>query len=256
VFVSGGSLASVTRSGADVDAVQATARDGARLADIVRATGVPRATARDWLAGKVPKRSGGPCDGERCRAEIPPAKYARLLGAYLGDGYIAAFPRDVYRFTLYQDAAYVRLVEEWRELAAAMFGGKVSVQRSPGCAIVTSYSKHWPCLIPQHGPGAKHLRPIVLEPWQRTIVDAHPRELLKGLMESDGCRHINRVTTRGKQYEYVRYSFSNASADIRHLFTLACDLVGVGYTRCSERVLAVSRHDDVELLDRFIGPKS
>ena len=27
--------------------------------------------------------------------------------------------------------------------------------------------KHWPCLFPQHGPGRKHERPIVLEDWQR-----------------------------------------------------------------------------------------
>ncbi len=37
--------------------------------------------------------------------------------------------------------------------------------------FVSAYSKTWPCLIPQHGPGQKHHRPIVLEPWQEQLVE-------------------------------------------------------------------------------------
>lgn len=47
---------------------------------------------------------------------------------------------------------------------------------------------HWPCLFPQHGPGRKHERPIVLEHWQREIVEQHPGPFLRGLFHSDGCR--------------------------------------------------------------------
>ena len=41
--------------------------------------------------------------------------------------------------------------------ASAVFG----VQRI-GMTEVKSYSKHWPCLLPQHGRGMKHTRKIEL----------------------------------------------------------------------------------------------
>ncbi|PYM91886.1 MAG: hypothetical protein DME04_17370 [Candidatus Rokuibacteriota bacterium] len=41
--------------------------------------------------------------------------------------------------------------------------------------IVNAYSNAWPVLFPQHGPGRKHLRPIILEPWQKSIVEQLPQ---------------------------------------------------------------------------------
>ncbi|MDX6656423.1 MAG: hypothetical protein QOH62_1216 [Solirubrobacteraceae bacterium] len=35
--------------------------------------------------------------------------------------------------------------------------------------IVTLYSKQWPRLLPQHGPGKKHTRPIHLADWQQSL---------------------------------------------------------------------------------------
>jgi hypothetical protein len=35
---------------------------------------------------------------------------------------------------------------------------------------------------------SKHERPIVLARWQRAVIAAHPRELVRGLIHSDGCR--------------------------------------------------------------------
>ncbi|MDQ1446898.1 MAG: hypothetical protein QOI20_3362, partial [Acidimicrobiaceae bacterium] len=46
----------------------------------------------------------------------------------------------------------------------------------------------------------------------------------------------------------------NRSADIRRIFSDACDLVGVRWTTAPYTVY-VSRKADVELLDRHIGPK-
>ncbi|MFD0331004.1 hypothetical protein ACFQZC_29570 [Streptacidiphilus monticola] len=43
-----------------------------------------------------------------------------------------------------------------------------------GCTVVKSYSVHWTCLFPQHGPGLKSSRRIALQPWQHQIVGAHP----------------------------------------------------------------------------------
>jgi hypothetical protein len=48
-------------------------------------------------------------------------------------------------------------------------------------------------VFPQVGPGPKHLRKIELAPWQWQLVERHPRELVKSLIHSDGCRAINRV---------------------------------------------------------------
>jgi hypothetical protein len=36
--------------------------------------------------------------------------------------------------------------------------------------MIKSYSKHWPCLFPQRGPGPKHTRKIELEEWQAIII--------------------------------------------------------------------------------------
>ena len=101
--------------------------------------------------------------------------------------------------------------------------------------------KHWPCLFPQHGPGRKPgssgwdearvepERPIVLEEWQREIVEEHPADFLRGLFHSDGSR-VRNWTTRmvageRKRYDYPRWQFTNESDDIRGLCGWALDLV-------------------------------
>jgi hypothetical protein len=71
---------------------------------------------------------------------------------------------------------------------AEVLPNKVSRTPKIGCTEVASYSKHWPCLFPQHGPGRKHERRIELVPWQQELVDLDPRPLVRGLLHSDGCR--------------------------------------------------------------------
>ncbi len=135
--------------------------------------------------------------------------------------------------------------------------------RRSGCSNVKVYSKHLHCLFPQHGPGKKHERPIVLEPWQQAIVDAHPWEFVRGLIHSDGCR-ITNWTTRmvageRKRYEYPRYFFSNKSDDIRKLFTGALDLVGVEWTTLARGSdpfnISIARKASVALMDLHVGAK-
>jgi hypothetical protein len=147
-------------------------------------------------------------------------------------------------------------IGEWCEAVRRVLPNNVLVQQQAGCVEIGSSSKHWPCLFPQTGPGRKHERPIVLADWQREIVEEHPKLLLRGLVQSDGSRFINAVVTRGKRYEYPRYDFTNASDDIRGIFTSTCDILGVHWTRTSARKVGVSRRADVEFLDTFIGPKS
>ena len=98
--------------------------------------------------------------------------------------------------------------------------------------MVTTVSwKHWPCLFPQHGPGRKHERPIVLEPWQQRVVEAHPADFLRGLFHSDGSRVANWASRvvggELRRYDYPRWQFTNSSADIRELCCAALDLVEV-----------------------------
>lgn len=161
------------------------------------------------------------------------------------------YPRT-WRLEIHGDEKYVSIVDEVRSaMLAVMPTSKVGVRHRHGCAVVSSYGNHWMCLFPQHGPGAKHTRRIELSHWQRRIAAAEPRQLLRGLVHSDGCRVINKV----KGYEYPRYHFSNRSDDIRDIFLWACGLIGVDCRHNNRHTLSVARRASVELLDTFIGPK-
>ena len=122
--------------------------------------------------------------------------------------------------------------------------------------IVEAAWKEWPRALPQHGPGRKHNRPIILAPWQREIVDAHPRPFLRGLIHSDGCRTVNRFKTklpsgRVAEYAYPRWFFSNRSADIRGLFCEYCERLGIRTTQSNPRNISVAHRDSVAALDAF-----
>ena len=130
--------------------------------------------------------------------------------------------------------------------------------------MVTSYSRHWPCLFPQHGPGMKHTRAIVLEPWQQRIVDEHPWALIRGLIHSDGCRIVNwtekTIGGERKRYEYARYFFTNTSTDILRIFTDALDTVGVEWKPGNQRTrtaqnISIAKRPSVALMDDHVGPK-
>lgn len=129
-----------------------------------------------------------------------------------------------------------------------------------GCVNVTTSWKHWPCLFPQHGPGRKHDRPILLEPWQRQIVEHYPGALLRGLFHSDGCRITNwtvrQLPTGPKRYEYPRYFFSNKSPDIIAICGWALDLLDIAWRLPRPNALSVARRDAVARLDQYVGPKA
>ena len=117
-----------------------------------------------------------------------------------------------------------------------------------------------PTSSPRWARGRKHERPIVLAPWQREIVDAHPWPFVRGLIHSDGCRTVNRFKTRlpsGRvaEYAYPRYFFSNLSADIRGLFCESCEQLGLRWTQSNHRNISISHRTSVALLDENVGPK-
>ena len=248
----------MTRPRSDVDRVLALAAEGHNALQIARITGISRSTIRPWLGRgrRTLTPRWIPCVRCNPQAELDFASYTYLLGLYLGDGCISKQAKGVWRLRIFQTAKYVEHIEECCVAMQAVLPNNVLVQAKQGCVEIGSSSKHWPCLFPQHGPGRKHERPIVLEPWQQELVDAYPRMLLRGLVQSDGCRDNNFAITRGKRYDYPRYTFSNASDDIRTIFTDACDRLGVHWTQPSARVVSVARRADVEFLDTFIGPKS
>jgi hypothetical protein len=180
------------------------------------------------------------------------------LGMYLGDGSIARLPRT-WRLRITLDLAWPGIIRECATSMGAVFpSNRVLVyepDRRSRCAVVGVYSKQLTCLFPQHGRGAKHLRPIKLVDWQTEIVREQPEQFIRGLIHSDGCRFMNRVEAGGKTYAYPRYNFTNASEDIRGLFTSTCDLLGIDWRPMNARNISVARRGSVRLLDQFVGPK-
>jgi hypothetical protein len=140
-------------------------------------------------------------------------------------------------------------------MVAVMPANRVSVHANKGCAVVQCYSKQWPCLLPQHGVGAKHERAIVLERWQRRITSRHPEALTRGLLHSDGCRFVNAVHARGRTYSYASYTFSSRSEDIKAILCAHLDMLGISWRRAGKAQISIARRDAVARLDEFVGPK-
>ncbi|MGO4256237.1 helix-turn-helix domain-containing protein [Marmoricola sp. RAF53] len=223
---------------------------------VSRRLGVSRSTLRRWLSD--PEGAGG---GARpCPVPLEPsAAYSALLGYYLGDGHIARFPR-YYALRIACDARYGRIIDDVGRLLHTVHPDRpVFRVRASGCVVVQSNWKHWPCLFPQHGPGPKHQRQLVLTDWQRRTIAEEPGAFLRGLFHSDGCLVKNWATRpvggRIKRYEYPRWQFVNESRDIMQWCGEALDRVGVRWRQTKPRVLSVSRRDDVARLTALIGEK-
>ena len=250
----------MTHSAREIEQALALRETGFSTRVIADRLSIPRRTVNDWLRGRLPsgrtRRDLG-CEGcgwdPHGFAELPPS-YSYLLGLYLGDGCLSAHSRGVFRLRLTLDATYPAII---REAASSMRcvlpNSKVNTYLRPSHDVeVSSYSKSWPCLFPQHGPGKKHHRRIALSTWQEELVEEMPHLLLRGLIHSDGCRFMN--TGRGG-WSHPRYSFTNLSSGIRRIFMDACDLLALHWTT-SGNIVYVSRKADVARMDAFIGPKA
>jgi hypothetical protein len=191
-----------------------------------------------------------------------PWSYSYLLGMYLGDCVSAT--GTSFQLVVVCDAAYPDIIED---CATAMMLTLLvrKVGRNPHrvhrCVRVAGSSKRWPEAFPQHGPGRKHDRKIQLVGWKREIVDRFPREFLRGLLHSDGCRTVNRFTTllpsgRRAEYSYPRWFFSNRSVDIRALFCEYCERLGIRWTQSNPRNISISHRTSVALVDSFVPAKS
>ena len=160
----------------------------------------------------------------------------------------------VFKLRVVLDTRYPGIIRECRRAVRAVRPAtRMAVNQIPkvGCVEVTAYWKHWPCLFPQHGPGPKHLRKIELVFWQEYLLERFPRQLLRGLIHSDGCRSLNVVNGKA----YPRYQFTNNSAAIRDIFCRACDITGIRWRQMNWKTISVARRPDVTHMDLFIGPK-
>ena len=172
-----------------VNEVLALAEEGRTASEIARLTGLPRSTVRDWKGGALPRqsiispdrRACPQCGGAAHAIADYPAAHMFLLGVYLGDGCISAHRRGVYRLRLFLDAGYpeiiagceaaIRTVCPANRIGRRMRSGGFPNSTQSSNVELSVYSRSWPCLFPQHGPGRKHERPIVLVDWQRTLLE-------------------------------------------------------------------------------------
>jgi hypothetical protein len=193
-----------------------------------------------------------------------PWSYALLLGWYLGDGCVQSNGRS-FQLIVTCDAIYPEVIVDCAAAVQIVAGTERRVYVRPHrvhrSVRIESGWKRWPEVFPQHGPGRKHNRPIVLESWQQEIVDELPWTFLRGLLHSDGCRTINRFKTklpsgRVAEYEYPRWFFSNHSADIREIFCAACEQLGLRWTQSNHRNISISHRRSVALLDEHVWPKA
>jgi len=183
---------------------------------------------------------------------LPAAAYGYVLGLYLGDGCISRNGR-VWHLRITLDAKYPAIIDRCRQAIDMLMPEQhaAAMRRSDGCTEVYLFSKHWPCLLPQHGPGKKHTRPIALEPWQQVLVDQETEEFIRGLIHSDGCR----VVANDRGVTSIRYHFTNRSDDILGLFTAALDHLGIPWTRSTKYIVSIYRKAATARLDAFVGPK-
>ncbi len=243
-----------------VDRVLALCHPGVSTREIARVTGIPESTIAHWRRGdrRASGQSGSRCP--RCGHGTLAGSYAYLLGAYLGDGHITMHRRGVQALSLSCSDDWPKIMDDVEASMRDVLAASVCRVRRTGCMEIKSYSKHWLCLFPQHGPGKKHTRPILLEPWQEDLVDQHTGAFLRGLFHSDGCRITNWATRtvdgRTTRHEYPRYFFSNKSADILALCAAALDRLGIAHRRPRADTISVARRAAVAALDEVVGPKA
>lgn len=248
------------RSNTDVEAVRDLIALGLSDREVAQRTGVPRITVNRWRRTPPLARPSAPPPGSWAPADGP--AYCYLLGMYLGDGHLAgrAGGTLALRFTL--DARYPGIVAETAgAIRLVEPDAPVATYERLGAGAVVLSSSHpvWPAAFPQHGAGPKHERTIALEDWQLGLTRRYPAQLVRGLIHSDGSRTINRFSVAlpsgSRTYEYVRYFFTNASADIREIFRSHCELISVRCTQSNARNLSVADRVSVAILDAIAGPK-
>lgn len=148
-----------------------------------------------------------------------------------------------------------------RDLDAAAYAYLLALCLGDGHVI--QYSTHVWRVFPQHGEGEKRKRPVVLEPRQQEIVDAHPWEFIRGPIHSDGCRSPTGRRAWSAVSASATHTRGTSSATsptiIRRLCSDTLTKVGVEWTTLARGSdpfnTSVARKASVALMDTHIGPK-
>jgi hypothetical protein len=226
---------------------------------VATAIGVSRPTVLRWRQRGFPEREEEPASWT---VAVP--EYPYLLGLYLGDGCLSRPGRSkAHTLDLACDAGYPTIIREAESALRLVFGALIRrwLPKDASCVHLRITHRALASAFPQHGPGRKHERRIELLDWQRAVTYRYPEAFIRGLIQSDGSRCINQVNTtlpsgREAHYEYVRYFFTNYSADIRELFCEHCDLLGIRWTQSNRRNISISHRHSTAILERMVGPKT
>src|SRR5688572_27488627 len=93
--------------------------------------------------------------------------YSYLLGMYLGDGCVSCTGGS-YQLRVVRDGIYPGIIDECAAAVLVTIAPRAVYKRpakNSRAVIVEASSKLLPEIFPQHGPGLKHNRPIVLTDW-------------------------------------------------------------------------------------------
>lgn len=237
-------------------------RSGRRPVDVAAELGVSSTSVYTWLHAAAPEliRRAEPCFRCGPPPSGPPDRgiYAYLLGVYLGDGWIHQDARGIWRLSLYCADAWPGLIDAAETAARTISGRRPVKAPKPGCTEVKTFWNHWPCVFPQHGPGRKHERAIVLAPWQADVVAEQPGSLLRGLFHSDGWRGRTwRCATqqRASSATAIRGTSSRTRARTSVGSALTLDSLAIAWRPVGPWRIAVSRREAVAALDEHVGPK-
>jgi DNA-binding transcriptional regulator WhiA len=237
--------------------------EGLNPTDIAKITGLPRRTIYDWKVRPPKSLTGNAQAGcQNCKDSLTSVKeriianetlhsaYSYLLGLYLGDGCISKHPRT-YRLRIALDKKYDKLNDYAKEILTKVFiNNTIGVVNREGCIHLSVYYSGLPIVFPHTGEGKKHDRPIVLEQWQKDILD--PTQFLKGLFHSDGSYYLS----RGNGY----YNFTNFSKDIIELYKSTCDKLELSYAevnyKSGKNVINHNKRDVVKKMMKMFGTKT
>ena len=227
---------------------------GWNASEIACATGIPRSTVRGSRSGMVTGCGRNPPPDV---VALPSASYAYLLGVYLGDGHIAR-RKGLHVLRISCDTTYSGIVLDVQSAIRDIRPDHAIalVRRGAGtCTVVQSVWRDWPVLFPQHGPGYKHERPIVLRDWQLAHTHECPEALVRGLIPLRWVP-LHRAPAMPRQDLRLRALLVQERVRIRGIFTDHLRLLGVHWTYSHDTQIDVDRRADVARLDEFVGPKS
>jgi len=187
--------------------------------------------------------------------------YSYVLGFYLGDGCLQHDKKKKTRsYTLFisNQANFHKMNQQISKSLEVLFQKKVVriyKRKNSNCLNIKLTAVNLNLLFP-HGEGKKHERKIVLEDWQLNLIEKFPKEFIKGMLESDGCRFQARKICS----TYYVYKFDNKSCDLHEILQRIAKILNLHFTFTSSKgnkihTTSFYKKEDVLFLDSFIGVK-